>query len=134
VNTPRLADWRVRLAAVVEQHRNMPFEFGVNDCCLFAADCVQAMTGVDPGAAHRDYTGMNGAARKIGEFGGVVGIGDTLFGTPVPVLLARVGDVGLVLASGRESLAVCNGDTWLATGELGQVALPIRSAVKAWAF
>ena len=43
----RLEDWPERLAAFVEARRAMPFRWGQNDCALFAADAVAAVTGVD---------------------------------------------------------------------------------------
>lgn len=93
-----------------------------------------AVTGQDPGAGERGYTDELGAAVGLRKFGGVSGIGDALFGVLVPVLLSRVGDVGLVTSEGRDSLAVCNGDTWLAPGADGLVALPLRAATRAWRF
>jgi hypothetical protein len=49
----RKADWRSRLSAVVEGKRRLALSFGTNDCALFAADCVEAMTGVDLAARFR---------------------------------------------------------------------------------
>lgn len=134
MTTPRFPDWQARLGELLEQRREMPFAFGVNDCCTFPADCVLAVTGVDPGVGFRDHTDAAGAARRLAELGGVLGVGDKLFGSPVSPLMARVGDVGLVLIEGRESLAVCNGATWLGPGERGLVARPLRDATRAWMF
>ena len=35
------------LARFIEERRRMPFTWGSNDCCLFAADWVLAATGRD---------------------------------------------------------------------------------------
>lgn len=49
----RVEDWPERLAAFIEQRRKMPFAWGSNDCALFAADAVCAITGVDLGEPFR---------------------------------------------------------------------------------
>lgn len=43
----RLKDWRARLSDEIERHRRMPYDEAQNNCGLFAADCIKAMTGVD---------------------------------------------------------------------------------------
>lgn len=43
----RYEDWRSRLNAYIEARANEPFAWGVNDCCIFAAKGIEAMTGVD---------------------------------------------------------------------------------------
>jgi hypothetical protein len=44
----RLSDWEMQLSEYVLSKKNQPFEYGVNDCCLFAAGAVEAMTGENP--------------------------------------------------------------------------------------
>ena len=134
MTTPRFPDWQARFGEFTEARRLMPFAWGPNDCCTFAGDCVLALTGIDPGAGHRDYSDAIGAARSLAEFGGVCGVGDALFGAVVPPLMARVGDVGMVRNDERDCLAVCNGETWLAPGLAGLVALPLEAASHAWRF
>ena len=135
MTTPRFPDWQARLGALLAERRTMGFIWGKNDCCLFAADCVQACTGIDPAAGHRDYSDALGAARSLERFGGVPGVGDALAGEPIGPLMARVGDIGLVRHAGRNALVVCNGDNWLAVAEpCGLVTLPLRSATRAWRF
>jgi len=132
--TERLANWQWRLGELLDARRRTPFAWGSNDCCTFAADCVLAVTGVDPGAGLRDYSTEKEAVLSLRKYGGVGGVGDALFGAPVGPLLARVGDVGVVAVEGRESLAVCNGSTWIAAGKFGTVALPMQAASRAWRF
>lgn len=134
MSAARFPDWQARYGAYIESRRRMRFAWGPNDCCTFAGDCVLAVTGIDPGAEHRGYSTEKEAARKLQELGGVGGVGDRLFGAVVPPLMARVGDVGLVTIDGRESLAVCNGDTWLGPGAEGLVAQPLDAASRAWRF
>ncbi len=49
----RLDDWPSRLADIQLTETEVPFQWGVSDCALFAADVVEAMTGVDPAARWR---------------------------------------------------------------------------------
>lgn len=133
VTTPRLPDWQTRLGAAIEVVRTAPFAWGPHDCCSFAANCVHACTGVDPLAAERGaYATAKEAAGRLATYGGVVGLGDALFGARKAPLLARVGDVGLAVIDGRDTLVVCNGTTWLGPGEHGLVALPFDAATAAW--
>ncbi len=40
--------WATRsLTPFLLERRNSPFAWGTNDCCLFPADAIEAMTGVD---------------------------------------------------------------------------------------
>lgn len=50
----RLPQWdTVLLPAFLASRKGQPFAWGKNDCCLFAADAVQAITGVDIAADFR---------------------------------------------------------------------------------
>jgi len=42
----RYADWDKRLAAYIEEVRQMPFEWGKHDCFTFAVKCEEAISGV----------------------------------------------------------------------------------------
>ncbi len=48
----RVRDWRARLSDTIEARRRIPFS-EENNCGLFLADCVEAMTGVDLAANYR---------------------------------------------------------------------------------
>lgn len=37
--------WQTRLEAFIESRRSMPFKWGTNDCCQFAAQAIYAMAG-----------------------------------------------------------------------------------------
>lgn len=129
----RYRDWQSRLQACLAERCTRAFEWGVLDCVLFAADCVEACTGVDPAAAHRGtYSDAASAARVVLAHGGLAEIAASNLGTEVPPVLAQPGDIGLLLNDGRECLAVCTGATWHAPGAGGVVALPMAQAMRAW--
>lgn len=129
---PKLDDWEARLAAVVTQAHHRPFAWGEHDCCLWAADCVQAQTGQDPAAELRGtYADARGAIALVEQLGGLAAIAERA-GPSVPALMAAHGDIGLVQHEGRDLLALCNGDCWLVVGPFGLLVLPLTAAVKAW--
>lgn len=131
----RLPDWQPRLEAFLAQRRTQPFAWGLNDCCTFAADCVQAITGQDPAPpglrAHRT---AKQAYRAIKRHGGVAAIARAAMGAPVPAALACVGDVVMVAAGagGREALAVCNGSTVMLPTSRGLASMALADAFCAW--
>src|SRR5258708_4686376 len=58
----RLEDWVVRLEAFIKERTAQPFKWGSQDCCLFAADAIEAITGVDLAADFRGkYSGAETA-------------------------------------------------------------------------
>jgi hypothetical protein len=131
----RLADWPERLAALLFVRLSSPFIWGANDCCLFAADAVQATTGTDPAAHLRgSYSTATQAARVLAEHGGVRAIATQALGEPMPhAAMAQRGDVVCVPLDGRDTLGVVAGDgQWCAPGELGLVYRPMAEVQTAW--
>ncbi len=128
----RKPTWQADLAALLCARLDAPFAWGHNDCCLFAADCVQAQTGVDPAAGLRGYGDARQALQLAADMGGLRQHASALLGPEVSPLQARMGDVLLVLDEGREIMALCNGATALAPGKSGLVTLPISAALAAW--
>ncbi len=130
----RRKDWPSRFAALVEEARLRPFEWGVHDCCLWAADSVLALTGVDHALGLRGtYADALAARRVLDALGGYAGAA-ALAGPEIAPALAGAGDVGLV-ASGAEdgvSLGVCTGIEWLCVGDAGLLRFPLASAQRAW--
>jgi len=41
----RHKDWRVRLGSYLESVKYTGFKWGAHDCCYFAANCIEHMTG-----------------------------------------------------------------------------------------
>ncbi len=125
-------NWRTALDAFIAARMNEPFAWGRNDCCLFAADAVLAMTGVDHAAdARGSYGDAAGAARTLQRLGGIAAVGARAGAACAPAF-AQPGDVGLVEHEGRATLAVCHGSHWLAPVERGIGVLPFAAATQAW--
>jgi hypothetical protein len=63
--------WPVLMATYLQSVRHQPFAWGSFDCCMFAADCVVAMTGTDPAAAFRErYNSASTAALALRNYAG----------------------------------------------------------------
>lgn len=117
----RREDWPVRLGEFIESRRSMPFRYGENDCCLFAADAVKAMTGDDLAAAWRGkYRSAREALKFVRDAGGLPKLVSTVLSETVAVALAQRGDVLLVPRGDREqALAICAGEHFVWPGPEG---------------
>lgn len=109
----------------------MPFAWGQNDCAVFAAAFVHAITGEDFAPKRRHKTELQ-AARELKKRGGLIGIATAALGASLPPLFAGVGDVVLSKAGERDMLAICNGSTCMAPGPNGIVYLSMATASMCW--
>ena len=129
----RRSDWLEMLLETVQKWKKEPFEWGVNDCCLFAARCVDAMTDsswVEDLQNH--YQDRRTAIQYIADVGGIEAGTTARLGEPVPRLQARRGDVCLVETPAGYGLAVSVGGTAYIPGEKGLVGIPLAEVIKAW--
>ena len=66
----RILNWEAALSDYIATKRHEPFEYGVNDCCLFAAGAVEAITGEDPMSEFRGkYDSLKTSIKAIKEIG-----------------------------------------------------------------
>ena len=128
----RFDDWTDRLAAFLESRRAVPFAWGRNDCALFAADAVAAMTGQDPAAALRGYSTAAEAARRMQAVGGLAALADAALGAQIDPKLAFRGDIVMLALRDRECLGVVDGARIASPGEAGLLFLPRSAATLAW--
>lgn len=104
----RLHEWPQLLDAQIELARSRPFAYGSFDCCLFAADCVLAMTGQDPAEQLRgSYQDELQGRELLVQLGGLEQLAREAFGEPINKAMAQRGD--LVLAPLAEGEADCAG-------------------------
>ena len=132
---PRLPDWPERLAALVEARREAPFTWGENDCALFVADAVAAVTGEDPARAFRGYASEAEAEALLGSEGleGLVARALAEFGCgDCPPALAQRGDVALALLGNQPTMVVVLGEVLAGPGPQGLVFLPPARIQRAW--
>jgi hypothetical protein len=128
----RLPDWQLRLAEFGQARASMPFRWGSNDCCSFAAAAVEAITGANPMADVAPYASEIGALQLISGAGGLRPLVSSFLGEEIAPRMAAVGDVVLVLNAEREMLGICNGTNVLAPGEKRMEAIHMDAAVAAW--
>lgn len=129
----RRRDWVSRLFAVVDGAHGRPFEWGQHDCCLFAARCIDAMTGSDwEGDLAACYHDEDSAKAYIVAEGGIRASVSRRFGEPVQPLLARRGDLVLVDTPMGNAVSVCIGPTLVAAGPSGFTALPLSAGLCSW--
>jgi len=65
----RIKGWEYRLSELFKARAHSPFKWGTNDCCMFFADCVEAVTKVDVGEWFRGkYHGRTKAFGLLKEF------------------------------------------------------------------
>jgi hypothetical protein len=108
-----------------------PFEWGANDCCLFAANGVFAMTGEDYAKPYRGYKTAKGALGKLKDIG-VDGVATKALGEPKPPTLAKRGDVVSFESGDGLALGLCIGAKIAAVGQDGLIMLPMNQAIQAW--
>jgi len=137
----RKENWVVLLDNYLKAKERIPFVFGANDCCLFAAGAVHAITGVDLAMAFRGkYQTEAGAIRALKKYsdGGArelmqrIAKENDLIESPFP-MLAR-GAIALISNDGRESLGVVSltGMHIVAPGIISMAHLPLSSAITGW--
>ena len=116
----------------IASRKNTPFKWGENDCCLFACDAVQVMTGIDHSINFRGkYDDEKGAMKVVKEAGGIHAIASTALGSEIKPLTAQRGDI-VLLEIPRPTLAVCVGNVVVAPGELGLECKLLNCAICAW--
>ncbi|AYA63832.1 DUF6950 family protein [Alteromonas sp. RKMC-009] len=130
----RLTTWTQQLTQFITGKKHQPFEWGVNDCCLFAADAVLAITGEDPAIQFRNrYSTRLGAARVLKNEGhdNIESAITAMLGEPVPRLSVRRGDVVLVDLNGDMTAGIMFGQV-LAPGEQGIATVSPLDITTVW--
>lgn len=133
----RLPDWEARLNALISERKKEPFKWGANDCALFGADVVLALTGDDFGEPFRGkYDDAQGAAEALRLYGA-----GTILRTfdrhlrRVHPAQARRGDVvriGKSASAPLGAIGVCIGTDGLFLSDLGLERRPRAEWALAW--
>jgi hypothetical protein len=133
----RNSDWMDKLINAVETAQLIEFNYGVHDCCLWAAHCVDEMCGTEHVKAILErfhYTDEASADAILAAGGGLETLVTEFLGESVGRRMAAPGDV--VLAKDMEDsyiigVVVGHGVVAPAKGG-GLVSLPYRSILKTW--
>lgn len=125
-------DWHNRLIAVIRAAEKRPFLWGEHDCCLFAADCAEAMTGDNFSDGWRGtYDSETGAKKALLRGGGSLEKVLAKYLDEVPVKMAQRGDIAVVENAGTRCAGVIYGGAVWVPGETGLVCLRIKP-LSAW--
>ena len=126
----RISNWEEPLSQYIESKRFEPFEYGVNDCCLFASGAVEVMTGVDPIPEFRgQYDSLLSSAKALKKFGqgDIESTMDSKFPI-IPIGRAQRGDLALF----DDSIGIVSGSfAWFVSDD-GLERVPRAMWQKTW--
>lgn len=131
----RRPDWAARMFDTFDAHSGRPFEWGKDDCCLFVARVVDAMTGSqfasDLAALYHDETSANAL---IDGAGGLEGAVSAILGASKAAdeYRAMRGDVVLIDGGLGDAVGICRGIDVLAMGPRGLQKLDRSEIRKVW--
>ena len=127
----RVSNWEALANDYLASKANEAFEWGVNDCALFAADLVLLITERDIAADYRgNYDDQISAAAALREYG--EGTLEATFDALFDVI--AIGDAGRFdLAYAEGSIGIIVGDYALFVGEEGDEPGLVKIWRKDWA-
>lgn len=125
----RHQDWAERLDAYIDTRRDMPFAWGTNDCTVFAAGAIAAMTDDNPDLP--GYETVEEAARLLREQSLRSRVNE-LYAPEIYPSFAQRGDLVLTDMDGRETVCVCLGDYLAGPGDHGLQLVPRSCGIAAW--
>jgi len=143
----RTEGWEARLARLIERAPSIPFAWGTRDCCLWAADGVEALTARDPAASWRgNYDNEEGALRVLRA---VLGAGvhpsryieamaeriaSEIGATESIEAFARRGDIALLDGPMGRALGVVdlNGRHIVGVTQAGVARVPLAAGLRHW--
>jgi len=130
----RRKDWRTGLNAELAASARRPFEWGSNDCALFAMRCVEAMTGYNPAAPYagkyKTARGAMGVIRRAGHTD-LAAFAAAHFAAIHPSA-ANVGDVAAVSTHEGPALGIFGGARIHTMGASGMGTVPRSAAIAAF--
>jgi hypothetical protein len=130
-------DWVDRLWETIGARTRMPFAWGgrdgSQDCCTFAAACVDAMTGSNL-VEHMQtrYHDDVSAQACINDAGGLEQLITNYIGPTKPIARMSLGDVVLCRVGPREFIGICIRDRIVAATEGGLGEVSKKHAIACW--
>jgi hypothetical protein len=135
----RVKHWEQKFAEQIKAAQVKPFEWGTFDCCMFAADAVLALTGVDLAADFRGkYSDEAGAQAFIATYGDLAALVSAKTAdkdmAEINLKFAQRGDLVLVNNADRQTLGLVGLDSRfvLCTTKLGLVSIPMSHWLRGW--
>lgn len=129
----RRHDWSSQLYFQIDSHKDRSFIWGDNDCCLFVARVVDAMSDTNHEMTLRDkYQDEQTALEYISLSGGIADAVDTFIGSHKSEGRPMRGDVVLFNGENGETLGICVGRYIAAMGKDGVVFADRPSMICYW--
>lgn len=130
----RIDGWESRLALLLEDARERPYQLGQHDCFRFACRVVEALTGVDRWPEFRGYATRREALALLARHGhSFEDAFDKLAGARIPALKARRGDlVAVQTLDGDKHLGVVTGAEAAFLAPEGLRWVPVRECLCGW--
>lgn len=126
-------EWFFALDAYFDERQYVPFSWGGQDCCTFAADWVLRATDNDPMADMRGLDTAIAARRALEDAGGMLAAVDARMGSHIPGPFAQAGDIAMItLDNGSNAMALCIGAFLAVPGDAGLQLVPIDRAEATW--
>ena len=131
----RKQNWDVILNNYIESIKDVEFKWGECDCCTFAANFVQKITGIDPIPEFRGhYTTSYGSKRALIKYGKgtLLETMDSKFKKIRPSFCKR-GDLVLHIFDTGEATGICLGkNAVFKTLDKGIVLVPMKIIKYTW--
>ena len=115
---------------VIQSYTNRPIVYGESDCCQFAADCIEAITGVDYRPVFGRYSSEREAKRLMVKYGGIAGLLTHVLGEPNGD--SSGAGVATTTQDGREMAGVIYKGRLVVRTENDLTDWPIELAEKVW--
>lgn len=126
----RVQAWVANLWQTIDAHDGAEFDYRSHHCGMFAARCVDAVTGST--WAQEMPVGKRAAVEFLRCEGGIEAAVTKRLGEPIAGHAARRGDVCAVDVEDGIGLGVCVGDTIAVAAETGVTFYPLARAHKHW--
>ena len=130
----RISNWPKVLHQVIDERRGVPFSWGENDCALFAADVVQALTGTDYASSYRGrYSTAIGSVRVLNnDKTSMEDLVTVALGQPVSPALLQRGDVAQFDNGNGKTLGICVGRHIVSPGTGGLEWVNMSYCLQGW--
>lgn len=129
-NLMRYEDWPERLDRFIEEHSKSPFEYGINDCCLFGAKAIETIVDIkiveEVNKLHKGKNSRKNLANLVAK------TLKTYNFKEIPPLAAQRGDIVLFETELGTTVGISVGGKITAPGESGLEFFPLDVAKTAW--
>lgn len=123
----------MNLQQYLDTVRNRPYEWGVHDCAMFAANAVDNMRGTSYGLKVQEFGATSARAYRALLRGGrtLESMASEVMGDPV-VKKIESGDVVLIGKGRRACLGIADPPLAYAAGPVGFSPVPLHAVTRVW--